>query len=193
MGGRGGGGGDRTGAATLARGAFAARAIHPCALLRNAQLQATHPPPPPARPRATRGRQQDACAAAARSALSLPSPPPPRRGASRAAAAAAAAAAALGLGLGAAAAAQAGDPPAAAAAAAAHAPLPTDKLCCKRAAAPPRTPLVLVSAGSFNPPTFMHVRMCEVAAQALAQVGRRQPAPNWPARRRAAERVAAHM
>jgi hypothetical protein len=48
--------------------------------------------------------------------------------------------------------------------------LPTDKLSCKVASQPPRTPCVLVSAGSFNPPTYMHLRVCEVAAQELAQV-----------------------
>ena len=48
----------------------------------------------------------------------------------------------------------------------------TDTLSCKRAAAPPRAPVVLVSAGSFNPPTHMHLRMCEVAAHELGQVRR---------------------
>jgi hypothetical protein len=48
--------------------------------------------------------------------------------------------------------------------------LPTEKLSCNRNAAAPRTPVVLVSAGSFNPPTYMHLRMCEVAVQELAQV-----------------------
>ena len=48
--------------------------------------------------------------------------------------------------------------------------LPTDKLSCKRAARPPRTPVVLVSAGSFNPPTVAHVAMCDAAAAALAEV-----------------------
>ncbi|GBF96571.1 nicotinamide nicotinic acid mononucleotide adenylyltransferase [Raphidocelis subcapitata] len=49
--------------------------------------------------------------------------------------------------------------------------LPTDKLSCKRAAAPPRTPCVLVSCGSFNPPTNMHLRMCELAAEELGRRG----------------------
>ena len=30
--------------------------------------------------------------------------------------------------------------------------------------------MVLVSCGSFNPPTFMHLRMLELAQQAMAQV-----------------------
>jgi nicotinic acid mononucleotide adenylyltransferase len=30
--------------------------------------------------------------------------------------------------------------------------------------------VVLVSCGSFNPPTIMHLRMCELAADALGQV-----------------------
>ena len=87
-----------------------------------------------------------------------------------------------------------------------HVQLPTDKLSCKRAALPPRTPAVLVSCGSFNPPTgaisqpawpmlgtgcrtcaptrhapdsplapttphpaVAHMRMFDLAAQALAQ------------------------
>lgn len=32
-------------------------------------------------------------------------------------------------------------------------------------------PAVLVLCGSFNPPTFMHLRMLELAQQALAKVG----------------------
>jgi hypothetical protein len=82
--------------------------------------------------------------------------------------AAAAAAAALAAG-----AAQASNPegdPAAAAAADARGALPTDKLCCKRGAAPPRTPTVLVYAGSFNPPTWAHVAVAEAAAAELAKV-----------------------
>ena len=32
-------------------------------------------------------------------------------------------------------------------------------------------PVVLVSCGSFNPPTFMHLRMLELAQQQMAKVG----------------------
>ena len=52
-------------------------------------------------------------------------------------------------------------------------PLPTDKLTCKAAAphkAGEHKPVILVSCGSFNPPTFMHLRMFELAANHLAQV-----------------------
>jgi nicotinamide mononucleotide adenylyltransferase len=49
--------------------------------------------------------------------------------------------------------------------------LPTDKLACHRHVPPPRTPAVLVSCGSFNPPTVMHMRMFELATAALAQRG----------------------
>lgn len=48
--------------------------------------------------------------------------------------------------------------------------LPTDKLACRMDAQPPKTPTVLVSCGSFNPPTYMHLRMFELASQELAQV-----------------------
>lgn len=54
-------------------------------------------------------------------------------------------------------------------------PLPTDKLSCKRP--PPHgqgqehKPVVLVSCGSFNPPTIMHLRMFDLAAHHLTQVG----------------------
>jgi nicotinamide mononucleotide adenylyltransferase len=34
-------------------------------------------------------------------------------------------------------------------------------------------PVVLVSCGSFNPPTFMHLRMLELAQQQMAKVGSR--------------------
>jgi nicotinamide mononucleotide adenylyltransferase len=51
-------------------------------------------------------------------------------------------------------------PPAAAA-------LRTDKL---RVQHPERRPVVLLSCGSFNPPTIMHLRMFDLAADALAQV-----------------------
>ena len=53
-------------------------------------------------------------------------------------------------------------------------PLPVDKLKCHM---PPGgfdpakyKPVVLVSCGSFNPPTFMHLRMMELAQQALTLV-----------------------
>ena len=51
--------------------------------------------------------------------------------------------------------------------------LPTDKLCCKRGGhqpGRPYRPVVLLSCGSFNPPTNAHLRMFELAAQALQQV-----------------------
>nr|ACR39519.1 nicotinate/nicotinamide mononucleotide adenylyltransferase [Chlamydomonas reinhardtii] len=50
-------------------------------------------------------------------------------------------------------------------------PLPTDKLSCKAASTQPRTPVVLVAAGSFNPPTVMHLRMAELAADELLRRG----------------------
>lgn len=46
-----------------------------------------------------------------------------------------------------------------------------DKLACHRNVAPPQTPTVLVSCGSFNPPTIAHLRMFDLATAALAQVG----------------------
>ncbi|KAL4529307.1 hypothetical protein Ndes2437B_g09097 [Nannochloris sp. 'desiccata'] len=48
-------------------------------------------------------------------------------------------------------------------------PLPTDKLACHLSAAKSgiTRPIVLVSCGSFNPPTTMHVRMLELARQEL--------------------------
>ncbi|PSC73874.1 nicotinamide mononucleotide adenylyltransferase [Micractinium conductrix] len=56
-----------------------------------------------------------------------------------------------------------------------EAALPADKLKCHL---PPGGynqeryhPVVLVSCGSFNPPTFMHLRMLELAQQAMAQAG----------------------
>ena len=55
-------------------------------------------------------------------------------------------------------------------------PLPTDKLSCKRASphglGQDYRPVVLVSCGSFNPPTVMHLRMFELAAQHLSRVRR---------------------
>eukprot|EP00878_Enallax_costatus_P017516 GHUV01018400.1.p1 GENE.GHUV01018400.1~~GHUV01018400.1.p1 ORF type:complete len:174 (+),score=51.15 GHUV01018400.1:85-606(+) len=49
--------------------------------------------------------------------------------------------------------------------------LPTDKLACHKHVASPRTPVVLLSCGSFNPPTVMHLRMFDLATSALAQRG----------------------
>ena len=52
-------------------------------------------------------------------------------------------------------------------------PLPIDKLTCKRAAHQPGSPyrpVVLLSCGSFNPPTVAHLRMFELAAHELAKV-----------------------
>ena len=46
-----------------------------------------------------------------------------------------------------------------------------DKLACHRNVPPPRQPAVLVSCGSFNPPTIMHLRMFDLATAALAEVG----------------------
>ncbi len=51
--------------------------------------------------------------------------------------------------------------------------LPTDKLTCKRRNHQPGTtykPVVLLSCGSFNPPTYAHLRMFELAAQELTKV-----------------------
>ena len=49
--------------------------------------------------------------------------------------------------------------------------LPLGKLACRaRPPAEPYKPVVLVSCGSFNPPTHMHLRMFELARDYLAQV-----------------------
>jgi len=51
--------------------------------------------------------------------------------------------------------------------------LPTDKLSCKRSAhraGKQYRPVVLLSCGSFNPPTYAHLRMFELAAQQLTKV-----------------------
>ena len=51
--------------------------------------------------------------------------------------------------------------------------LPLDKLACKLPKAfksGPYKPVVLVSCGSFNPPTVMHLRMFELAKDHLTQV-----------------------
>ncbi|EFJ52611.1 hypothetical protein VOLCADRAFT_55034 [Volvox carteri f. nagariensis] len=49
--------------------------------------------------------------------------------------------------------------------------LPTEKLSCKMHSMPPRTPLVLVCCGSFNPPTIMHMRMVDLAGDELMRRG----------------------
>jgi nicotinamide mononucleotide adenylyltransferase len=49
-------------------------------------------------------------------------------------------------------------------------PLPTDKLSCTRQSQN-SPPLVLVSCGSFNPPTYMHLRMLELARQEMKSRG----------------------
>ncbi|KAK9829046.1 hypothetical protein WJX72_003627 [[Myrmecia] bisecta] len=56
-----------------------------------------------------------------------------------------------------------------------HQPLPIDKLSCKLQGRPcdstSYSPVVLVSCGSFNPPTNMHLRMFDLAEHALLQSG----------------------
>ena len=54
-------------------------------------------------------------------------------------------------------------------------PLPLDKLAENWLAAGEQ-PVVLVSCGSFNPPTIMHLRMFDLATQALQEV-RPKPLP----------------
>ena len=52
-------------------------------------------------------------------------------------------------------------------------PLPTDRLSCKRGAhqqGRAYQPVVLLSCGSFNPPTVAHLRMFELGAHALGKV-----------------------
>lgn len=49
--------------------------------------------------------------------------------------------------------------------------LSIEKLACHRNVPPPHAPVVLVSCGSFNPPTVMHLRMFDLATAALAEVG----------------------
>ena len=50
-------------------------------------------------------------------------------------------------------------------------PLPKDKLEEDwLAAGRQQSPVVLVSCGSFNPPTIMHLRMFDLATQALQEV-----------------------
>lgn len=51
-------------------------------------------------------------------------------------------------------------------------PLPTDKLLISRVHDVDHRPVVLVNCGSFNPPTIMHLRMFDVAAQVLRKVQR---------------------
>ena len=55
----------------------------------------------------------------------------------------------------------------------AEVPVPTDKLACHLSVAQSGTtrPIILVSCGSFNPPTTMHVRMLELARQELFSRG----------------------
>ncbi|KAL3141122.1 hypothetical protein ABBQ38_003475 [Trebouxia sp. C0009 RCD-2024] len=50
--------------------------------------------------------------------------------------------------------------------------LPTDKLLISRVHDVDHRPVVLVNCGSFNPPTIMHLRMFDVAAQVLRKAGR---------------------
>ena len=60
------------------------------------------------------------------------------------------------------------------------APLPIDRLSCKRGAhqhGRPYRPVVLLSCGSFNPPTVAHLRMFELAAHALGKV--RSECTSW--------------
>ena len=49
-------------------------------------------------------------------------------------------------------------------------PLPTDKLCCDLPVDTKKDAVILLNCGSFNPPTIMHLRMLDVAAQVLRQV-----------------------
>lgn len=49
-------------------------------------------------------------------------------------------------------------------------PLPTDKLSASMPHDIDHHPVVLVNCGSFNPPTIMHLRMFDVAAQVLEKV-----------------------
>ena len=49
-------------------------------------------------------------------------------------------------------------------------PLPADKLSPSLPLDVDQKPVVLVNCGSFNPPTIMHLRMFDVAAQVLRKV-----------------------
>ena len=49
-------------------------------------------------------------------------------------------------------------------------PLPADKLSPGLPLDVDQRPVVLVNCGSFNPPTIMHLRMFDVAAQVLRKV-----------------------
>ena len=49
-------------------------------------------------------------------------------------------------------------------------PLPADKLSPSLPSDVDQKPVVLVNCGSFNPPTIMHLRMFDVAAQVLRKV-----------------------
>ncbi len=48
--------------------------------------------------------------------------------------------------------------------------LPTEKLSASLQATTGQQAVVLVNCGSFNPPTIMHLRMFDVAAQVLRKV-----------------------
>lgn len=50
-------------------------------------------------------------------------------------------------------------------------PLPADKLSPSLPSDVDQKPVVLVNCGSFNPPTIMHLRMFDVAAQVLRKAG----------------------
>ena len=52
-------------------------------------------------------------------------------------------------------------------------PLPVQKITkpSPNATGSPHRPVVLVSCGSFNPPTYMHLRMFELAKDHLTEVG----------------------
>ncbi len=49
-------------------------------------------------------------------------------------------------------------------------PLPADKLSPSLTLDVDQKPVVLVNCGSFNPPTIMHLRMFDLAAQVLRKV-----------------------
>lgn len=51
-----------------------------------------------------------------------------------------------------------------------HVPLPVKKLSNRLPSESDKQPVVLVNCGSFNPPTIMHLRMFDVAAQVLRKV-----------------------
>lgn len=51
-------------------------------------------------------------------------------------------------------------------------PLPVDKLPSSLPCDADQPPVLLVNCGSFNPPTIMHLRMFDVAAQVLKKVSK---------------------